>query len=95
VVVDAGSCVYQGGLDGMRGRSAVRVRCADPARLAEALAARGVLEIDHLVEGELAVAADPVLVGDTALAAGVAVYGLTEQRGDLEQMFLRLTGGVA
>lgn len=95
VVVDGGSCVYQGGLDGIRGRAAVRVRCSDPARLAEALAARGVLEIDHLAEGELAVAADAVLVGDTALAAGVALYGLVEERGDLEQMFLRLTGGVA
>jgi ABC-2 type transport system ATP-binding protein len=93
VVVDAGSCVYQGGLDGLRGRATVRVRCADPAALAEALAARGVLEIDHLPSGELAVAADAVLVGDTALAAGVALYGLAEERGDLEQMFLRLTGG--
>jgi ABC-2 type transport system ATP-binding protein len=95
VVVDGGTCVYQGGLDGIRGRPAVRVRCADPARLAEALAGRGVLEIDHLAGGELAVAADSVLVGDTALAAGVALYGLTEERGDLEQVFLRLTGGVA
>jgi ABC-2 type transport system ATP-binding protein len=80
-------------LDGLRGRATVRVRCADPAALAEALAARGVLEIDHLPSGELAVAADAVLVGDTALAAGVALYGLAEERGDLEQMFLRLTGG--
>jgi len=95
VVLDAGTCVYQGATDGMRGRAAVRVRCADPARLAEALAARGVLEIDHVADGGLAVAADAVLVGDTALAAGVALYGLTEERGDLEQMFLRLTGGAA
>jgi len=52
-----------------------------------------VLEIDHVAEGGLAVAADAVLVGDTALAAGVAVYGLTEERADLAAMFLRLTGG--
>ncbi|MCE0765229.1 ATP-binding cassette domain-containing protein [Pseudonocardia kujensis] len=93
VVISAGTCVYQGPADGLHGRPAVRVRCSDPVRLAEALAARGVLEIDHVADGGLAVAADAVLVGDTALAAGVALYGLVEERADLEAMFLRLTGG--
>ncbi|MCE3550280.1 ATP-binding cassette domain-containing protein [Pseudonocardia sp. RS11V-5] len=93
VVISGGTCVYQGPADGLHGRPAVRVRCSDPVRLAEALAARGVLEIDHVADGGLAVAADAVLVGDTALAAGVALYGLVEERADLEAMFLRLTGG--
>ncbi|GAA1875361.1 ABC transporter ATP-binding protein [Pseudonocardia ailaonensis] len=93
VVIRDGTCVYQGAREGLSGRPGVTVLCADPAALAAALAGRGVLEIDHLPGGGLAIAADPVLVGDTALAAGVAVYGMTERQGDLEAMFLRLTGG--
>jgi len=93
VVIREGTCVYQGGREGPAGRPGVTVHCADPARLAAALAGQGVLEIDHLPGGGLAVAADAVLVGDTALAAGVAVYGLVEQHADLEATFLRLTGG--
>jgi ABC-2 type transport system ATP-binding protein len=93
VVVDHGVCVYQGGTAQLQGGAGVRVRCSDPAALAAALAARGIVEIDHLPDGGLAVAADPVLVGDTALAAGVALYGLSEERANLEEMFLRMTGG--
>jgi ABC-2 type transport system ATP-binding protein len=33
---------------------------------------------------------DAARVGDVALAAGVAVHGLVEERVDLEQMFLQL-----
>jgi ABC-2 type transport system ATP-binding protein len=64
--------------------------------LAQALVAKGLMEVDTLPDGRLAVGgADAVLVGDTALAAGVAVYGLVEEQVDLEQLFLQLTGGVA
>ena len=73
------------------GRARVLVRCPDPVRLAGALAAAGVVEIDTLPDGRLAVAgADAARVGDVALAAGVAVHGLVEERVDLEQMFLQL-----
>ena len=94
VVISRGRCVYQGGLDRLRqaGGPRVLVRCADPARLADALARTGLTEIDSLADGRLAVAgADPVLVGDMALAAGVAVHGLEAERIDLEQLFFRLT----
>lgn len=94
VVISRGRCVYEGGLDQLRAsrRARVLVRCAAPARLADALARAGVLEIDTLVDGSLGVAgADPVLVGDVALAAGVAVYGMSTEKIDLEQLFFRLT----
>jgi ABC-2 type transport system ATP-binding protein len=69
----------------------VLVRCPDPVRLAGALAATGLVEIDTLPDGRLAVGgADAARVGDTALAAGVAVHGLVEERVDLERMFLQL-----
>jgi ABC-2 type transport system ATP-binding protein len=94
VVINRGRRVYQGGLDQLRSAVGPRVlvRCAAPARLAEALARTGLAEIDSLPDGRLAVAgADPVRVGDTALAAGVAIYGMEQERVDLEQLFLRLT----
>jgi ABC-2 type transport system ATP-binding protein len=97
IVINAGRCVYQGDLEQLRrGRGTrVLVRCPDPARLAGALAAAGLVEIDTLLDGRLAVGdADAVRVGDVALAAGVAVHGLVEEQDDLEQMFLQLVSGV-
>jgi ABC-2 type transport system ATP-binding protein len=94
VVISRGRCVYQGGLDQLRGsrRSRVLVWCSAPEQLADALARSGVLEIDTLPDGRLAVAgADPVRVGDAALAAGVAVYGMVEEKVDLERLFFQLT----
>jgi ABC-2 type transport system ATP-binding protein len=94
VVINRGRCVYQGPLTQLRAsrRARVLVRCAAPVQLAEALARTGVLEIDTLPDGRLGVAGtDPVHVGDVALAAGVAVYGMVEEKIDLEQLFFQLT----
>ncbi|GAA1303008.1 ABC transporter ATP-binding protein [Pseudonocardia xinjiangensis] len=96
VVISKGRCMFQGPLAQLRGsrRARVLVRCAAPARLADALARTGVLEIDTLPDGRLGVAGtDPVHVGDVALAAGVAIYGLAEEKIDLEQLFFQLTAG--
>jgi ABC-2 type transport system ATP-binding protein len=94
VVISHGRCVYQGSLAELRGSRSARVlvRCADPARLADALAATGVLEIDTLSDGWLGIAGtDPVHVGDVALGAGVAIYGMVHERVELEQLFFQLT----
>jgi ABC-2 type transport system ATP-binding protein len=94
VVISRGRCVYQGSLAQLRGSRSARVlvRCADPVRLADALAGTGVLEIDTLSDGWLGVAGtDPVHVGDVALGAGVAIYGMVHERVDLEQLFFQLT----
>lgn len=94
VVISHGRCVYQGSLEQLKGSRSARVlvRCADPARLAEALATTGVLEIDTLSDGWLGVAGtDPVHVGDVALGAGVAIYGMVHERVELEQLFFQLT----
>jgi ABC-2 type transport system ATP-binding protein len=96
VVISRGRCVFQGSLAQLRGARSARVlvRCADPARLADALARTGILEIDTLPDGWLGVdGTDPVHVGDVALGAGVAIYGMVHERVDLEQLFFRLTGG--
>jgi ABC-2 type transport system ATP-binding protein len=94
VVINHGRCVYQGSLAQLQGSRGARVlvRCADPARLADALAGTGVLEIDTLSDGWLGVAGtDPVHVGDVALGAGVAIYGMLHERVELEQLFFQLT----
>jgi ABC-2 type transport system ATP-binding protein len=95
IVINAGRCVRQGDMDELRGaRARVLVRCPDPVRLAEALAGAGHVEIDTLPDGRLAVGGtDAARVGDLALAAGVAVHGLVEERMDLEEMYLQLVEG--
>ena len=83
VVIDGGRCVYQGALEQLRGagRARVLVRCPDPVRLAQALAAAGVVEIDTLPDRRLGVGGvDAARVGDVALAAGVPCDGLVEER---------------
>ncbi|MGQ0480499.1 MAG: ABC transporter ATP-binding protein [Pseudonocardia sp.] len=96
VIISRGRQVYQGRLDQLHGdgRPRVRVRCADAARLATALAAHGVTDIQSHPDGALSITgADATTVGDLALAAGVAIYGLTQERTDLERQFLELTAG--
>ncbi|MFW3171000.1 ABC transporter ATP-binding protein [Geodermatophilus sp. CPCC 206100] len=73
-------------------RRQVRVRTPSPDRLAQALARHG-LQVDPAGDGELLVGgADAETVGDLALAAGVAVHRLAEERSSLEQVYLDLTG---
>jgi ABC-2 type transport system ATP-binding protein len=94
VVISRGRCVYQGSLAQLQAsrNARVLVRCADPVRLADALAGTGVLEIDTLSDGWLGVeGTDPVHVGDVALGAGVAIYGMVHERVELEQLFFQLT----
>jgi ABC-2 type transport system ATP-binding protein len=94
VVISRGRCVFQGPLAQLRGsrRARVLVWCSSPVQLAEALARTGILEIDTLPDGRLGVAgADPVHIGNVALGAGVAIYGMVEEKIDLEQLFFQLT----
>jgi ABC-2 type transport system ATP-binding protein len=103
VIISQGTAVFEGRLDQLGGGAdRVRVRCADPARLATALAERGVTDIQSTSDdggasthggGLTVTGASPVTVGDVALAAGVAIYGMAEERTDLEQRFLALTTG--
>ena len=94
VVLARGRCAFQGALADLRAsrRARVLVRCADPDRLTAALQRAGMAAVDRFPDGSLGVAdGDPVRVGDAALAAGVAVYGLVEERIDLEQLYFQLT----
>lgn len=86
VIVSQGQCMYNGHLDQLRAaqRSRVVVEAADPNRLVEVLH-RSSLEVEYLPDGRLAViGSDSRTVADLALQAGVAVYGMHEDRVDLE-----------
>jgi ABC-2 type transport system ATP-binding protein len=94
VVISRGRCVFQGALAHLQNsrRARMLVRCASPERLADALARTGVLEIDTLQDGWLGVAGtDPVHIGEVALGAGVAIYGMEQEKIELEQLFFQLT----
>jgi ABC-2 type transport system ATP-binding protein len=95
VIINKGQRVYEGRLDQLHSgddRPKVRVHSSDSTRLATALAGKGVTDIQSTSDGGLTVTgATATVVGDTALAAGVAIYGLTQERADLERQFLEMT----
>lgn len=94
VVIASGRLVAQGPLQGLRAtrERRVLVACADPARLAERLRARG---LEVVADGaELRVGgADARTVGELAHFSQIAVHRLVEEEDDLEQRYLALTGG--
>ncbi|ONI84342.1 ABC transporter ATP-binding protein [Actinosynnema sp. ALI-1.44] len=96
VILSRGQTMYYGPLDQLRKaqQSRVVVRPADAPRLTTALEEAGHTTIEQLPEGVLAVAGvEPEQVGDLALEAGVAIYGMHTQQADLEQIFFQLTSG--
>lgn len=96
VIVSRGTLVHQGSMDALRTahRARLLVSCSDPARLATALAATGVVDIQHLTDGRIAIGGpDPAAVGRVAAEADVTVFGAATEHVDLEQVFLAMTSG--
>nr|WP_051386496.1 ABC transporter ATP-binding protein [Actinokineospora inagensis] len=96
VIVSRGQTMYYGSLDELRRsqESRVLVQPADPQALATALQENGITGVTGLPDGRLAITNATVQqVGDIATKAGIALYGVQEERADLEQLFLRLTSG--
>ncbi|MCE7006141.1 ABC transporter ATP-binding protein [Kibdelosporangium philippinense] len=96
VILSRGQAMYYGPLDQLRKsqQGRVIVRPSDPQRLITALQEAGHTAIEHLPDGMIAVTgAEPEQVGDLALAASVAIYGMYSQHADLEQIFFQLTSG--
>ncbi|MCI2416722.1 ABC transporter ATP-binding protein [Saccharopolyspora sp. K220] len=95
VIISRGRCVYDGHLDQLRAaqRSRALVQAADPSKLVEKLQEAG-FSIEYLPDGRLAVTgADSRVVADLALDAGIALYGMQDERIGLEQLFFQLTSG--
>ncbi|WNV90519.1 ABC transporter ATP-binding protein [Umezawaea sp. Da 62-37] len=96
VIVSRGQTMYYGSLDQLRGsqRSRVLVQPSDASALVAALQADGVTGIEQVPDGRLAISGvDAKQVADSALKAGVSIYGIQEERVDLEQLFFQLTNG--
>jgi len=94
VIISRGQTMFYGQLDDLRARQEGRVlvQSADGQKLVEALKEQGVTRIETIEEGRLAVYDSSVQqVGDVAAKAGVALYGVQEERADLEKLFFQLT----
>ncbi|MBO0841061.1 MAG: ATP-binding cassette domain-containing protein [Sciscionella sp.] len=97
VIISRGQTMYYGRLDDLRSsrQSRVIVQPADPNKLTAALAEAGIIGVTPAAEpGKLAVTGATVQnIGDIAAKAGVALYGVQEEKADLEQLFFQLTNG--
>ena len=96
VIISRGQTMYYGMLDDLRKsqQSRVIVQPADAQKLAVALQEAKITNIQPTPDGKLAVVGATVQqIGDVAATAGVALYGVQEERADLEQLFFRLTSG--
>jgi ABC-2 type transport system ATP-binding protein len=92
IIISAGRIAAQGTREELAGAGGdTRVRSVDDGALRRALEQRDVT-ISVAEDGALLAAAEPAVVGDAALAAGVALRELGGSReGGLEQLFFRLT----
>jgi ABC-2 type transport system ATP-binding protein len=96
VIISRGQTIYYGPLETLRTsqQSRVIVQSADQNKLVAALQEGGITAIQPMPDGRIAVSNATVQqIGDLASKAGVALYGVQEERADLEQLFLRLTSG--
>ena len=96
VIISHGQTRFNGRLDDLRKQqqSRVIVQPADVAKLVEALQVADISNVTPLPDGKVAVVGATVQqIGDVAAKAGVALYGVQEERADLEQLFFGLTSG--
>ncbi|HEU5473793.1 MAG TPA: ABC transporter ATP-binding protein [Actinophytocola sp.] len=96
VIISRGQTMYYGSLEHLRQSQQTRVlvQPADPNKLVAALTEAGIDGIQPTPDGKIAVVGATVRqIGDLAAKAGVALYGVQEERADLEQLFFRLTSG--
>jgi ABC-2 type transport system ATP-binding protein len=95
VIVAAGRLVRQGAvtevLASMGGDTQIQVGTPDPAKLAAALHAAGAVVRPAGPHTLVVTGTTAAVVGDIALAAGVAVHHLSTDQPDLEDVFLTLT----
>lgn len=94
VIISQGQTRYYGRIDQLQAsqKPRVLVQAADLNALAGALKKAGLEQLESLPDGRLAVySADVRQIGDVAAQAGVAVYGMEQEKPDLEKLFFELT----
>ena len=95
VIISRGQRAYDGHVDELRDAqsSRVLVQTADPNRLTVRAHEAG-FSVEYLPDGRLAIlGADRHTVADLAAECGVALYGMRDERVELEQLFFQLTNG--
>jgi ABC-2 type transport system ATP-binding protein len=98
VIVAAGKLVRQGPVDevlGSMGAAQVRVRTPQPAELTTALTELNATVLPQADGSLLVSGAEAAAIGHAAFTASVELHELSSERGDLEQVFLQLTAGMA
>ncbi|MGC0363028.1 ABC-2 type transport system ATP-binding protein [Rhodococcus sp. 27YEA15] len=96
VMISAGTLVYQGSMNDLRRsrHSRLLVACSNPPLLATALAARGIVDAVATPDGRLAIGGTDVNgLLPVAAAAGVTIFEITDEKADLEHLFLTMTTG--
>ena len=96
VIISRGQTMYYGPLDHLRDQQQGRVlvQPSDTGALVAALREDGITAIEQLPDGRIAITGvEARQVADTALKAGVSVYGIQEEKVDLERLFFQLTNG--
>ncbi len=91
LIIANGKMVRQSTMADLHGEQTSLVRCADPAALGAALAR---LDVQSTAgDGDVLTvrSGDLKQIGETALAAGVALHELRSQDADLEALFFELT----
>jgi ABC-2 type transport system ATP-binding protein len=93
IVVGKGKLIADATVDEFtsQGEHWVSVQSARPDELATVLADAGAV-VQSVDGGQQVRGITPVQIGDLALGAGIAIYGLTEKRATLEEVFFGLTG---
>ncbi len=95
LIISRGRLVVESSLAELTARAggAVRVRSADPGRLAAALHQNDLQTTDGTDRALLVQGASSERVGEIAFAAGIPVHELLTDSGSLEEIFLELTSG--
>ncbi|HEY3607511.1 MAG TPA: ATP-binding cassette domain-containing protein [Pseudonocardiaceae bacterium] len=96
IIISRGQTMYNGPLEHLRRSQQARVlvRPSDPEKLMTALRDAGIYNLEPTPDGRLAVVGvQSEQVADIALKAGVSVYGIEEERVNLEQLYFSLTQG--
>jgi ABC-2 type transport system ATP-binding protein len=94
IVIDHGRLVAEGRPEKIAGRTslAVRVRCADPQRLARILREQGLTVQSPTPDVVVATGAGPETIGEIALGGRVAIYEMGVVTDSLETSILKLLG---
>ncbi|HEX4722066.1 MAG TPA: ATP-binding cassette domain-containing protein, partial [Pseudonocardiaceae bacterium] len=97
IIISRGQTMYNGPLEHLRRSQQTRVlvRPSDPEKMLAALRDAGIYNVEPQADGRLAVAGGvpSEQIADLALKAGVSVYGIEEERANLEQLYFSLTQG--